>query len=239
MQEHKLCRTCTPNAFAVQRTAGLNATPKQGPRIAPEKLKKQSSACMLEPLRQRTLIKTIRGNRNHVLLGTYYRCLFSFFLCLGSWADGCLGGTERQIEVTCDARPALRGEPLGLVLPVRLNSRSAITSSGTAAAELPTAACEQIASDYYYIVITRFSCQKARYVLQTSCSKRLPQSYLLSPDPSKTQSIVGTVFIPPASRDSNYCPYEWRAACLTAAAHYRSSGDQKLIQRLPFKHCSR
>ena len=45
------------------------------------------------------------------------------------------------------------------------------------------------------IITTRFSCQEARCVLQTSCSQRLPQSYPLldSPDPSKTQSTVGTV----------------------------------------------
>ncbi len=44
-------------------------------------------------------------------------------------------------------------------------------------------------------VVIPFSCQKVRCVLQTSCSKRLPQTHSLldSPDPSKTQSNVGTV----------------------------------------------
>ncbi len=45
------------------------------------------------------------------------------------------------------------------------------------------------------IMMTYFSCQKARYVLQTSCTSRLPHSYPLldSPDSSKSQSIVGMV----------------------------------------------
>ncbi len=45
------------------------------------------------------------------------------------------------------------------------------------------------------IIITRFSCQEERCVLQKNCNYRLPQSYPLldSPDPSKTQSTVGTV----------------------------------------------
>ena len=45
------------------------------------------------------------------------------------------------------------------------------------------------------IIITRFSCQEAKCVLQTSCSNRLPQSYHLFglPDPSKTHSTVDMV----------------------------------------------
>ncbi len=45
-----------------------------------------------------------------------------------------------------------------------------------------------------FFIFKRFSCQLARFVLQTSCSQRLPQSCPLldSPDPSKTKSTVGT-----------------------------------------------
>ncbi len=45
------------------------------------------------------------------------------------------------------------------------------------------------------IIIIGFYCQEARCVLRTSCSERLPQPSPLmdSPDPSKTQSAVGTV----------------------------------------------
>ncbi len=45
------------------------------------------------------------------------------------------------------------------------------------------------------IYVARFSCQKAMCALQTSCSEMLPQFYpsMDSPDPSKTQSTVGTM----------------------------------------------
>ncbi len=44
----------------------------------------------------------------------------------------------------------------------------------------------------YYLFITRFSCQEAKCVLQTSCNHRLPQSYPLMdlPDLSKTQGSL-------------------------------------------------
>ena len=44
-------------------------------------------------------------------------------------------------------------------------------------------------------MMTRFSCQKARNVMQTSCTYRLAETYPLmdSHDPSKTQSTMGTV----------------------------------------------
>ncbi len=55
------------------------------------------------------------------------------------------------------------------------------------------------------IITTRFPCQKARYVLHTSCTLRLAQSFPLldSPNPSKTQQPWARCKIPtltPASR---------------------------------------
>ena len=51
------------------------------------------------------------------------------------------------------------------------------------------------------INIARFFCQEARCVLQTSCSSRLPQFYLLSDPPDSSITHWCSVFLPPpASR---------------------------------------
>ena len=73
-------------------------------------------------------------------------------------------------------------------------------SSLTACLAIDSQLCLYLCCCTHFIIIftiPRFCCQKARYVLQTSCSQRLPQSYPLldSPDPSKTHSTVRTHFM--------------------------------------------
>ncbi len=79
------------------------------------------------------------------------------------------------------------------------------------------------------MIPTRFFCQKARYVLQTSCNLRLLQSYPLLADPSETQLT---------SYDYRPCIHVWRVLVATGTIEkLTSSRDLNCALRAMFRSC--